>query len=267
MFWDIKLLRFKKFRRDALKVRDIYNFLNEITPFNLQETWDNSGLNIGNFEDEVKQIYTCLELDFNVLQKVTNDSLIITHHPVIFKPIKNFLTNIYPCNLINDCIKKNISLISIHTNFDKTHLNDFFTQKLLLENIGFRQIDTQGFSVIFQSNLESNLRVVDIAKYLKEVLKLKVIRYSQANDNYIDRLYITCGSNAAAYNIATSNSVVITGDIKYHDAKIANSQNISFIDIPHFESECIFTSLTQEILQKNHYKAIILHSQNPFSHI
>lgn len=248
-----------------MKILDIYNFLDSLTPFSLQEPWDNSGLNVGNFESSVKDIYICLELDFSILKKVKDNSLIISHHPIIFKPLANFITDLYPCNLIQECVRRNISLISIHTNFDKTHLNDFCAEKLQLSKLGFKKVDIKEFSIILESS--KNLTVKELAKHIKDGLNLEIIRYSQANNNFIEKVFFTCGSNAGAYKIASKNSVVITGDIKYHDAQIAASMGVSFIDIPHFESESVFVDLLDGILQKNNYKAIILHSHNPFTHI
>ena len=97
-------------------------------------------------------------------------------------------------------------------------------------------------------------------------MQIQYIRYSKGTDT-TNTLYITCGSNASSYMIAKRGDCIITGDIKYHDAMIANSNGISFIDIRHFESECIFANLVAKILQLHNIQAIILHSHNPFCYI
>ena len=67
-----------------MKIRDIYEFLNTISPFELQEKWDNSGLLVGNFEDEFENLYLSMDLDLDLVENLKPNSLVITHHPLIF---------------------------------------------------------------------------------------------------------------------------------------------------------------------------------------
>ena len=72
-----------------MKIRDIYEFLNTISPFELQEKWDNSGLLVGNFEDEFENLYLSMDLDLDLVENLKPNSLVITHHPLIFSGLKN----------------------------------------------------------------------------------------------------------------------------------------------------------------------------------
>ena len=71
-----------------MKVQSIYDVLNGISPFELQEKWDNAGLLVGSFEDEVENIYISIDLDEELVSSVKEKSLIITHHPLIFSGLK-----------------------------------------------------------------------------------------------------------------------------------------------------------------------------------
>ena len=71
-----------------MKLQEIYDVLNEISPFELQEKWDNSGLLVGSFEDEISNVYISMDLDEELLLNVEKNSLIITHHPLIFLGLK-----------------------------------------------------------------------------------------------------------------------------------------------------------------------------------
>ena len=62
-----------------MKIEDIYNYLDSLSPFSLQEKWDNSGLLVGNMQDKFENIYISLDLDLKMLKKVQKKSLIITH--------------------------------------------------------------------------------------------------------------------------------------------------------------------------------------------
>ncbi len=112
-----------------MQVKEIYNFLDQLSPFVLQEKWDNAGLLVGSFDDEIKKIYISIDLDEELLDEVENNSLIITHHPLIFKGLKRVNYDSYSSKLLQKLIKKDISLISMHTNIDKTHLNKYVVSR------------------------------------------------------------------------------------------------------------------------------------------
>lgn len=247
-----------------MKVLEIYQILDSISPFILQAQWDNSGLNIGNMHADCQRVYVALDLDMQVAATIENESLLIVHHPLIFQPLKTMQTDIYPANLIEICLQKEISVIAMHTNFDKTHLNQAFATSLGLESLNFTPNGEKDFSLIYSTN--TPISTHSLATHIKDILKLNVLRYTH-KDNMINNLYITCGSNAHAYQIAKKGDCIITGDIKYHDAMIATSNGISFIDVAHFESECIFSDLLVKALQKHHIQAIITNSHNPFCYI
>ena len=71
-----------------MQLKQIYKILDELSPFELQASWDNSGLLVGEMEDEVENIYLSLDVDNLLLEKVEEKSLIITHHPLIFSGLK-----------------------------------------------------------------------------------------------------------------------------------------------------------------------------------
>ena len=106
-----------------MKIGEIYKILDEISPFASQEEWDNSGLLVGSFEAGAERVYLSLDVDDELLDKAQPNSLIITHHPLIFKGLKSLNLNKYPSSLIAKMMAKNLSLIAMHTNYDLSHLN------------------------------------------------------------------------------------------------------------------------------------------------
>ena len=87
-----------------MKLKEITNYLDEIVPLSLQESYDNSGLLIGNKNMEITSTLTCLDCTEDVLEEAisNNCNLILSHHPIIFNPIKKYSI---------------LSLKNIHINF------------------------------------------------------------------------------------------------------------------------------------------------------
>ena len=96
-----------------MKLHEIYDLLNTLSPFYLQEKWDNAGLLVGSLEDEIENIYLSIDLDEELVSNANENSLIITHHPLIFAGLKKVNYDTYSTKLLRILIKKNISLISM----------------------------------------------------------------------------------------------------------------------------------------------------------
>ncbi|EAH9069845.1 Nif3-like dinuclear metal center hexameric protein, partial [Campylobacter jejuni] len=64
-----------------MKLSEIYNFLDQLSPFNIQESWDNSGILLGDRDSEISTVYLSLDIDENIIKEASENSLIITHHP------------------------------------------------------------------------------------------------------------------------------------------------------------------------------------------
>ena len=241
-----------------MKIIDILEILNNISPFDLQENWDNSGLLLGEINDEVANIVLSLDVDFEMLEKVKNNSLIITHHPLIFKGLKQLNTALFPANLIGKMFQKNIKLIAMHTNFDKTDLNQFVLSEVLkmkiVENIN-------DFILVAEPKITRN----ELFKILKENLNLKMLKTVNVPDK-INRLALTTGSGGSLISELNNKNIdlFLTGDIKYHEAMEAKLNNLGLVDIGHFESEIFFGDILQRRLTKFNLKVEIINSVNPF---
>ena len=239
-----------------MKLKEIYDFLNELSPFELQEEWDNSGLNVGSFDQEIDRVYCSLDLDNDLLDSIESRSLVITHHPLIFGGIECLNTVKYPANLIEKLIKKDIAHIAMHTNFDKTHLNRYVFEKVL----GF-QIDTS-LSEEYVLQAKVDLSQEALLKHLQERLGLGSIRVVNPK-KHISSLALMTGSGASMMD-ALKAECFLTGDIKYHDALKAMNQGLMMVDIGHFESESFFGEILVNKLQVLPILAIITNFKNPF---
>lgn len=233
----------------------LYDFLDTLSPFATQASWDNSGLLIGSREDEVEQIYLSLDVDSVLLEEVAENSLIITHHPLIFSGLKQLNFAKYPSNLIQVMVQKKISLIAMHTNFDLSHLNAYVAAKL-----GFEVSETKEFVAY----CEVNQSLDDLALHVKRVLGIENLRLVRAKE-WVGRCAITTGSGGDLISKIEADCF-LSGDLKYHQAMEAKENNLSLIDIGHFESERYFPECLAQYLKNLPLKAIMSNSKNPFEY-
>jgi len=244
----------------AMKVKEVYNYLDKISPFELQESWDNSGLVVGNMEDEFEEVVISLDLDLEVLKRIKQNSLILTHHPLIFKDIKRLNFNDYQSILLKELLKKDIKLISLHTNYDKTHLNKFVFSEVL----GLKVEDEDDF--IISASIE--FKFDKFVEFIKEKLELDYIKVVKVKEK-ISSVSLTTGSGMGLIDRIRSDCF-LTGDIKYHEAMEAKVRGINLIDIGHFESEKYFVKSIKQNLEKfltlNKINSIIVNSENPFKY-
>lgn len=234
---------------------EIYDFLDSLSPFERQESWDNSGILVGKKSTKITKIFLALEATKEIAQNLPCDSLLITHHPLIFKPLKNLCADFYPSNILEILVRKNIALIAMHTNFDLSHLNESFVRDVL----GFAHYSKENFmiKVPFGGSFAKLVRI------LKQKLPESSIKITQSSES-IENLIIVCGAGCGAIDAVNENDCIITGDVKYHDAMKFLSLGVSIIDVGHYHSERHFAEILGKNLQKIGYKGIILDSQNPF---
>ena len=101
-------------------VKDVTKYLEKIAPLHLQESYDNSGLQVGDYNSEVKGVLVSLDVTLGVIEDAINQkcNLIVAHHPVIFGEIKNVTNNSPTGSIVFKAIKNEINIYAIHTNLD-----------------------------------------------------------------------------------------------------------------------------------------------------
>lgn len=237
-----------------MKLQEIYNHLDSISPFELQEKWDNSGLIIGEMSREVSQIVVALDIDEEMIEKTDESTLFIVHHPLIFGGLTQLDFSKYPSNLLEKMILKKQSLIAMHTNFDQTHLNRYVFEKVL----GF----TTESQDAFVCTARGEWHYKELLALLKEKLNLPTLKVIGKKEE-IRTIALTTGAGASLIDEVEADCF-LTGDIKYHDAMKAMSEDLMMVDIGHYESEKFFAEIILEELKVLPLLAIISNSKNPF---
>ena len=228
-------------------IKDIIEAIELLAPLNWQEEYDNSGLTLGNIEEECKGVYVCLDVSDQVINKALeeNCNLIISHHPIIFKGIKKIDYSSKQGNVIVKAIKNEITLYALHTNIDNAlfGVNGILAEKLGLKNLKalsnfdlFENENWLGAGAI--GELEAPINKEDFFNYLKKVLNIPSIKHNAKEQKLIQKVAVCGGSGSCLISnaIKLQADIVITADIKYHDF-IDNDDKILLAEIGHFESE------------------------------
>lgn len=238
-------------------VKDIYNFIDSFAPFGTQAEWDNSGLLVGDENKAVNKIVFALDVTADVIEqaKKCGADLIVTHHPVIFKPVSSVLND----SLIYKLIENNISIICAHTNYDKAidGVNDILCQTVNADS--FDKIDDTFLNVaVFDNTYTTD----EFANHLKIRLNGSV-RYNNLNKN-INKIAVCSGSGSDYLELAKELNcdALLTGDASHHSFLDANEMGIVLFAAGHFETEMIAVKPLLEKIEKEFNTDCILATQN-----
>ena len=238
-------------------VRDIYNYIDSFAPFGEQSEWDNSGLLVGDENKIVNKILFALDVTSDVIEqaKKCDADLIITHHPVIFKPVSNVLND----SLVYKLIENNISIICAHTNYDKAidGVNDILCSTVNADN--FEKIDNTFLNVAVFNNTYTT---EDFANHLKTRLNGS-IRYNNLEKN-INKIAVCSGSGSDYLGLAKELNcdALLTGDASHHPFLDANEMGIVLFAAGHFETEMIAIEPLLNKIENEFNVDCILASQN-----
>ncbi len=219
-------------------VGDVYDFIDKIAPFSLQEGYDNSGLLIGNGSARVGKILIALDVTSDVAHdaQVQQAELVITHHPIIFKALK-VVDSASPIGVL---LRSGVSVISAHTNFDSAVMNRILCDKLGLNPYAPLHIEN-GVECGFICETDGTLTAGEWAGKIRSTLGCGVVRYNDMG-GCIRKIAVCSGSGGSFLGDAVKAccDAFITGDVR-HDVFIdAYNSKVTVFDAAHFYTENIF---------------------------
>ena len=218
-----------------MTVNNIYNVLNNLFPFNLALDFDNTGLLIGEQNSTVKKAVVALDCTTKVLDFAINNGaeLIITHHPVIFTPLKTITEN----TLAYKIIKSGVSVISAHTNLDTAEggVNDCLAECLGLENIS-PVICPDGFT-FRKGVLPAAMQPEEFALFAAN--KLGAGARFVCGNRAIKTVAVCSGSGSDMFHIAAEQFIdaFVSSEIKHNVLISSFDAGITTIDCGHFATE------------------------------
>ena len=251
------------------KIKDVIDALETFAPTCLKEEYDNVGLMVGNPNEEVKKIITCLDVTSDVVSLAIKKgaNLIISHHPLIFNPLYTLDLSEGKGKIIEKCIANKIAVISEHTNLDKAAEGMNFK---LAEILGGKNIQVQEnvCGVLF------DIEKQDVAEFAKLVsLKLDDDTVTYVDTKKKIKKVFACtgggGSDRDNYEFAKANAdVYLSGDFKHHNYIDAKEDNFAIVSFSHYASEIIAEDILKDFLAKKvGVQVITAKQERPFKTI
>lgn len=232
-------------------VFDLYSAIDQFAPFSLSMDFDNTGILVGDRHQPVSKVLLALDCTMDVVNyaKEIGAQLIITHHPVIFHPIKRVNED----SVVYHLIRSQIAVISAHTNLDIAEggVNDVLAQAIGLQNIsGLELLDPAAQSYLGRIGTLSNpISASEFAALVKESLHARSVKFADAG-NKIQKVALCSGSGAdcLASALAAGADALLTSEVKQHEYLNAAAAGISIFDAGHFDTEDIVIETLKEKL-------------------
>ena len=242
------------------KVKDFYGYLNSIAPFETQEDWDNSGMLVGDMDAEVKKVAVVLDITHEEIKKAKaiGADLIISHHPVIFNPIKSVTKGSVPYELV----ASSINALCCHTPLD---IADGGTNDSLAELLGIEVTRTE--DPILRLGTVEPTTAENLAGKIAKTLNTKV-RYADAGRK-IEKIAICTGAGCSLIEAAGEIDAFITGDASHHNFLDCIQAGITLIAAGHYETEIVVVPVLVKKLQAQFpdIEIIDIKQENPIKFI
>ena len=224
------------------KIDEILTDIENYAPVCLAESWDHVGLMVGDRSGTVKNVVLSLDADRDALNLCEEEGagLLITHHPLLFRPLTEIDYQTSKGALVRDFIRKNITVYSAHTNLDKTTggVNHVFAELAGLTS----PMSITGVSVGLCGELNEVTSLFYMVKHLKKLLGAGAITLNTDSDREVARIFVQGGSfdaDSIPELIKARIDLVIAGEIHYHDLMDLRAAGIAAFSIGHDVSERI----------------------------
>ena len=260
-----------------MKIKDIVAPIEAVAPLGWQASYDNAGLIVGRPDDEVEAVLLAVDVTEEVVAEAIAKGcgLIITHHPIIFHPLKRLNSASVVERCVEQAIRHGIALYACHTNLDSAPEGMSFrlaawlgVQNPTLLEPADREA-TYGFGVV--GELVEKLPTEVYLRFVKERLGCGAIRHSRIALPEVRRVAICTGAGASMIPLAqrAEADLYITADLKYNDF-MAPEGGLTVADVGHFESEYCAIEILFDILSKSLCTFAVLRSEassNPINYL
>lgn len=240
-----------------IKVKDIAEAIETFAPKQLQESYDNAGLQVGDPDMDVTAALLCLDVTEDVVREAIERrcNLIVSHHPLLFKGLKEVTGRTATERIVITAIKENIAIYSAHTNLDSAWEGVSYEIAHALNIRNLKVLEPKSDNNSVGLGVIGDIQPVPKIEFLrkiKEAFKVKSLRYSSQSPQLVVRKVAVCGGAGASLirdAIEAGADMIITGDVKYHDFT-TYGLDIIIADIGHYESELCTKKIFSKIIRE-----------------
>ena len=215
-------------------------------------------MQVGDTGREVSSVLLTTDITEDVVNEAVmlGCQLIISHHPLLFRGLKQVCGQTPQARIVEQAIRHNIAIYSAHTNLDSVEggINTRLAERLGIRD--YRLLTESGLGVL--GILGSPMDYADFIAYVRDILQCTYVRYTRPAREQIQTVAL-CGGSGAEFigeAIAQGADVYITADCKYHEFEDADGQ-IGLIDIDHWISERHAREIFRDIIEPLGVKCII----------
>jgi dinuclear metal center YbgI/SA1388 family protein len=237
-------------------LREICHFLDLFAPPHLAEEWDNVGLLVGDPEQAISRVMTCLTVTPASAAEAVRQraDLIVTHHPLPFKPLKRLTSANTPGRLLLSLIRAGIAVHSPHTAFDSamSGINQQLSEGLGLIDVrplvpaaDGQPLGSGRFGTFLQPQSLSNL-----AARIKAFLKIDQVQVVGRAEQSVASAAVACGSAGSFLEPAIQSGcqLLVTGETSFHTCLEAEANNVALLLVGHYASERFAVEGLAEVL-------------------
>lgn len=256
-------------------MKELAKELEQLSPSRYACSWDNVGLLVGRYDQEIKKVVVTLDATNEVIEeaKKRNADLILTHHPIIFSSMKRVNDETILGRKLMTLIENTIACYAMHTNFDTMGgMAQIAEQRLQLQNTIPLEVTAEedgkleGIGRV--GMLERPMTLLECANFVKETFSVPNVMIFGEDNRMVQKVAVCPGSGKGMIDEALKKGadVLITGDMGHHDGVDALDAGLSIIDAGHHGLEHIFIAFMTKFLKEKFPELIVepVDSKCPF---
>lgn len=227
-----------------MKIKNIVDYTKEIAPFETAAEWDNIGLLVGDENADVMRVLLALDITNEVVKEAREKGcgLIISHHPVIFDPLRALA----PADPVYSLAKNDIAALCLHTNLDRAERG---VNTALAEALGLKNITLYPDCYLAAGDTDREYGTDEYAALIKERLGAPSVRYT---DGKVSRVAVSSGGGGEGVELSAEYGfdAFVTGELKHHQYIAAIERGTAAFDAGHFSTEDVIIKPLADMLKE-----------------
>lgn len=231
----------------SVSLTSVTQFLQELAPLELAESWDNVGLILGDPASSVPSIMTCLTLTPDVAEEAiqNNAGLIVSHHPILFRPVQKLTSDTAEGGMILKLIRSGIAVYSPHTAYDSAEQG---INQQLADGLGLQEIQPLRPSLLPESmtvgggrrgRLPAPVPLHQFVDQVRTLLNISTLPVVGERSKMISSVAVACGAAGEFLTDAASHNcdAFLTGETRFHTCLDAREREIALLLPGHYATE------------------------------